>query len=123
MFTTLRAMPGGVRLFLIYALVLLGAIGIVLPRVVERAIEVPLTFEGLVLMVLLAYTIFTTTLVLQRKAGSRGLASGMAILTLPAIPLLARGGLLVQTVFVAAVAALLFRGLLAPATRAWLSEP
>jgi hypothetical protein len=123
MLTTLRTMPGGVRLFLIYALVILAAIGIVLPRVVERAIAVPLTFEGLVLMVLLAYTIFTTTLVLQRKEASRGLAIGLASLTLPAIPLLALGGLIVQTVFVAALAALLFRGLLAPATRAWLSEP
>jgi hypothetical protein len=123
MLKTFRTMPGGVRLFLIYALVILAAIGIVLPRVVERAIAVPLTFEGLVLMVLLAYTIFTTTLVLQRKEASRGLAIGLASLTLPAIPLLALGGLMVQTVFVAALAALLFRGLLAPATRAWLSEP
>jgi hypothetical protein len=123
MLTTLRAMPGGIRLFLLYALVILAAIGIVLPRIVERAIAVPLTFEGLVLMVLLAYTIFTTTLVLQRKEAARNLAIGLASLTVPAIPLLALGGLVVQTVFVAALAALLFRGLVAPSTRAWLSEP
>jgi hypothetical protein len=123
MLTTVRAMPGGVRLFLLYALLILAAIGIALPRIVERAISVPITFEGLVVMVLLAYTIFTTTLVLQRKEAGRPLAIGLASLTLPAIPLLALGGLVVQTLFVAALAALLFRGLLAPATRAWLSEP
>jgi hypothetical protein len=123
MLTTVRAMPGGVRLFLLYALLILAAIGIALPRIVERAISVPITFEGLVVMVLLAYTIFTATLVLQRKEAGRPLAIGLASLTLPAIPLLALGGLVVQTLFVAALAALLFRGLLAPATRAWLSEP
>jgi hypothetical protein len=123
MITTLRAMPGGVRLFLVYALLILTAIGVALPRIVERAISAPITFEGLVLMILLAYTIFTTTLVLQRKEAGRPLAIGLSSLTLPAIPLLALGGLLIQTLFVAALAALLFRGLLAPATRAWLSEP
>ena len=123
MLTTLRAMPGGVRLFLVYALLILAAIGIVLPRIVERAIEVPLTFEGLLLMILLAYTIFTTTLVLQRKEAARPLAVGLASLTLPAIPLLALGGAVVQTLFVVALAGLLVRGLLAPATRAWLSQP
>ena len=123
MIATLRAMPGGVRLFLLYALLILAAIGIALPRIVERAIAVPLTFEGLVVMVLLAYTIFTTTLVLQRKEAARPLAIGLASLTVPAIPLFALGGLLVQTLFVATLALLLFRGLLAPDTRAWLSEP
>ena len=40
-------------------------------------------------MVLLAYTIFTTTLVLQRKQAARGLALGLASLTIPLVPLLA----------------------------------
>ena len=39
-------------------------------------------------MVLLAYTIFTTTLVLQRKEASRGLALGLASLTVPLAPYL-----------------------------------
>jgi hypothetical protein len=73
-------------------------------------------------MILLAYTIFTTTLVLQRKEAARTLALGLASLTLPAIPLLLLGGLVVQAVFVAAFGGLLFRGLLSSATRAWLSE-
>ena len=40
-------------------------------------------------MVLLAYTIFTTTLVLQRKQAARDLALGLASLTIPLVPLLA----------------------------------
>ena len=38
-------------------------------------------------MILLAYTIFTITLVLQRKEVARGLALGLASLTIPAVPL------------------------------------
>jgi hypothetical protein len=123
MLTTVRAMPGGIRLFLVYALLILAAIGIALPRIIELAVGVPVSFEGLVAMILLAYTIFTTTLVLQRKEASRALALGLASLTLPAIPLLLLGGLVVQAVFVAAFAGLLFRGLLSTRAREWLSEP
>ena len=54
-------------------------------------------------MVLLAYTIFTTTLVLQRKQAARGLALGLASLTIPLVPLLALSRLLVEAVFVAAL--------------------
>jgi hypothetical protein len=123
MLSTVRAMPGGIRLFLVYAFLILGAIGVSLPRIVDLAIGVPVSFEGLVAMILLAYTIFTTTLVLQRKEAARVLALGLASLTLPAIPLLLLGGLVIQTIFVAAFAGLLFRGLLGSATRAWLTEP
>jgi hypothetical protein len=122
MVSTVRAMPGGIRLFLVYALVILGAIGVALPRIIELAIGVPVSFEGLLAMILLAYTIFTATLVLQRKEAARTLALGLASLTVPAIPLLLLGGLVVQAVFVAAFGALLFRGLLSTGTREWLSE-
>ena len=84
----IRAMPGGIRLFLVYAFLILAGIGIALPYVVNLAIGAPVTLEGVVLMVLLAYTIFTTTLVLQRKEAARNLAFGLATLTLPAIRLL-----------------------------------
>ena len=123
MLATVSGMPGGVRLFLIYALLILAAIGIALPRIIELAVGVPVSFEGLLAMILLAYTIFTTTLVLQRKEAARALALGLASLTLPAIPLLLLGSLVVQAVFVAAFAALLFRGLLSTRTREWLNEP
>lgn len=116
-------MPGGIRLFLVYALLILAGVGVSLRYVVDLAIGAPVSGPGVVVMVLLAYTIFTTTLVIQRKEASRGLALGLASLTLPLIPYLLVVGLVPQAAFVAAFAALLFRGLLRPEVRAWLSEP
>ncbi len=123
MLTRLREMPSGIRLFLIYAVLILAGIGVSLRFVIDLAIGAPVSGPGVVVMVLLAYTIFTTTLVLQRKEASRGLALGLASLTLPLIPFLVATGLLVQAIFVTALAALLFRGLLRPEVRAYLSEP
>ena len=118
----IRAMPGGIRLFLVYALLLLAGIGLSLRFVVDQAIAAPISPLGVIVMVLLAYTIFTTTLVLQRKQAARSLALGLASLTLPLIPYLLVLGLIPQTIFIAALAALLFRGLLRPEVRAWLNE-
>jgi hypothetical protein len=73
-------------------------------------------------MVLLAYTIFTTTLVLQRKEAGRGFALGLASLTVPAVPLLLLAGQPIAAVVVTVVAVVLFRGLLRPEVRAYLSE-
>jgi hypothetical protein len=123
MLARIREMPSGIRLFLIYALLILAGIGVSLRFVIDMAIGAPVSGPGVVVMVLLAYTIFTTTLVLQRKEASRGLALGLASLTLPLIPFLFLTGLLVQAAFVVALAALLFRGLLRPEVRAYLSEP
>ena len=118
-----RRMPWGVALFLVYALLLLAGIGLSLGFVVEQAVNVPVTPLGLVVMALLAYTIFTVTVVLQRKAASRNLALGLATLALPAIPLALLWGQLIAAVVVAVFAALLFRGLRAPAATAWLDQP
>jgi hypothetical protein len=118
----IAAMPGGIRLFLVYALTILAGIGLSLRYVIDIAIGAPVSLPGVVVMVLLAYTIFTTTLVLQRKQAARSLALGLASLTLPLIPYLLALGLIPQTIFIAALAALLFRGLLGPEIRAYLSE-
>ena len=115
-------MPGGIRLFLVYALVLLAGIGLSLRYVVDLAIGAPVSGPGVVVMVLLAYTIFTTTLVIQRKQAARGLALGLASLTIPLIPYLLALGLIPHAIFFAALAALLFRGLLRAEVRTWLSE-
>lgn len=115
-------MPSGIRLFLVYALILLAVIGLSLRFVIDQAIAAPVSPLGVVVMVLLAYTIFTTTLVLQRKQAARTLAIGLASLTVPLVPFLLLGGLIVQAVFVAALAALLLRGLLRPEVRTYLSE-
>ena len=122
MIDRIREMPGGIRLFLLYALVLLAAIGLSLRYVIDLAIGAPVSGPGVVVMVLLAYTIFTTTLVIQRKEASRGLALGLASLTLPLFVFFLLNGLVPQTIFVGALAALLFRGLLRPEVRAYLSE-
>jgi hypothetical protein len=117
-----RGMPWGIALFLAYALVILAGVGLSLPSVVEQAQLVPITLLGVVVMALLAYTIFTVTMVLQRKAAARGLAVGLTTLVVPAIPLALFAGQLVIGVFLAALALLLYRGLRSPATGAWLDQ-
>jgi hypothetical protein len=123
MIDRLRQMPGGIRLFLLYAFLILAIIGALLRFVVDQAISAPISLPGIVAMVLLAYTIFTTTLVLQRKEAARTLALGLATLTIPAIPLLLLGQAWVQAVFVTTLAILLFRGLLRAEVRTYLNEP
>jgi hypothetical protein len=123
MIARLRAMPPGIRLFLVYGLLIMAAIGAALPAVVDLAIGAPITFTGIVVMTLLAYTIFTLTLVLQRKQAGRGFALGLASLTVPVVPVLLFGGLLPQAAVVAAVAAVLLYGLLRADVRGYLTEP
>ena len=123
MLTQLRAMPPGIRIFLGYAFLVLGAIGLSMRWVVDQAISVPISPIGVVAMVLLAYTIFTTTLVLQRKEASRVLALGLATLTVPAIPLLLLAAQPLFAIVVAVLAGLLFFGLTRPEIRDWLNEP
>lgn len=117
------SMPSGVRLFLAYAFIILAGIGLSLRWVVDQAIEQPISPIGIVWMGLLAYTIFTITLVLQRKEAARGLALGLASLSVPAVPLLALSALLPAALVMAVVAVVLFRGLTRPAVRSYLSEP
>lgn len=120
--TSVRGMPWGIWLFLAYAFFLLAGSALVLGPVVERAVLIPITFEGLVLMALLAYTIFTITLVLQRKAAARGLSLGLVSLLVPAIPLALLWGQLVAAVFLVALGLLLVRGLRARPALAWLDQ-
>lgn len=116
-------MPPGIRIFLGYAFLILGIIGLSLRFVIDQAINAPVSLPGIVVMILLAYTIFTITLVLQRKEASRSLAIGLSTLTLPAIPLLLLAALPLYALIATAVAALLFFGLTRPDVRTWLNEP
>ena len=121
-------MPSGIRVFLVYGFLILAVIGLSLRFVVDQAISAPVSPIGVVVMILLAYTIFTITLVLQRKEAARGLALGLPSLTLPAIPLawlsfIQPGPRIAATLFALAFALLLFRGLLAPEVRTYLDEP
>ena len=123
MIASIRAMPWGIVVFLVYALLILVGIALSLRVVVDQAIAAPVSPVGVIVMVLLAYTIFTVTLVLQRKQAARGLALGLASLTIPAVALLATSPVHPATpFFVAAFGLLLFRGLLRPEVRAYLSE-
>ena len=117
-----RGMPWAIRLFLVYAFVILAGIGLSLRYVVDLAIAAPVSPIGVVVMVLLAYTIFTTTLVLQRRAASRMLAMGLSSLTIPTILWSLNQGLLPIAVFVGALGALLIRGLRSAAAEAWLAD-
>jgi hypothetical protein len=121
-------MPLAVRIFLGYALAILALIGLSLRVVVDQAIAAPVSPLGVVVMALLAYTIFTTTLVIQRKEAARGLAMGLSTLTLPAIPLawftFANSALgLILAAIMLALAVALLRGLSGARARTWLSEP
>ena len=123
-----RGMPAAVRLFLGYALAIVAVIGLSLRFVVDQAISAPVSGLGVVVMALLAYTIFTTTLVIQRKEVGRGLALGLASLTIPGVPLawftFSGSPLgLVLAVLMTILAVALFRGLTGQRVRAWLSEP
>lgn len=116
-------MPGPIRLFLAYALILLAGVGLSLPYVVDLAMSAPVSLPGIVVMVLLAYLIFTVTLVLQRKEAARPLAIGLSSLTVPPIPWALVVGQPVIAIFFAALAILLIRGLRRPEVGAYLSEP
>ena len=118
-----RLPPPGLLLFLAYAFLILAAIGVSLPWIVDQAISAPVSLPGIVGMILLAYTIFTITMVLQRKQAAWGLAVWLSTLTLPAVPLLLLGPVPAAAVAPAARAILLFAGLRRPSARAWLSEP
>ncbi len=118
-----RIPPPGLLLFLAYGFVILGGIGLSLRWVVDQAVGSPLSLPGIVVMVLLAYTIFTLTLVLQRKEAARGLAIGLVTLTIPAVALFAVSPAPALAIVPAALGIALFAGLRRPSVKAWLSEP
>jgi hypothetical protein len=124
MLALLRQMPPGVLVFLAYAFLVLAVLGLSMPLVISQAVEAPISFIGLVWMLLLAYLIFTMTLVLQRKQAAYGLALGLATLSLPLAPLLflSPAGV-VGAVIALLVFAMVIWSLRRPRTRSWFVEP
>lgn len=116
-------MPNGVRLFLVYGLVVLAIIALSLPGIVALAVETPVSGPGLVAMLLLAYTVFTMTLVLQRKRAALWLALGLSSLTLPLILFFGLAGEPVGVLVTVSVAAALFVGLMTPGARGYFDQP
>jgi FtsH-binding integral membrane protein len=118
-----RPPPPGVLLFLGYGFVILAAIGVSLRWVVDQAIDTPVSLPGLVVMVLLAYTIFTITLVLQRKEAARGLAVGLSTLTVPITIFLLVSPSPPLALAPGVLGVLLWIGLRRPSSRDYFSEP
>jgi hypothetical protein len=123
MLQLVRQMPPGVLVFLAYAFLVLSVLGLALPIVIEQAVVAPISFIGLVWMLLLAYLIFTMTLVLQRKQAAYALSLGLASLVLPLalIVLFAEGGWILSSVLVVAFVVVVW-SLRRPRSRAWFVE-
>ena len=124
MWDVIKAMPPGVLLFMGYSLLVLSILGLGLPIVIDQAIAAPVSFIGIVWMALLAYLIFTATLVLQKKQAAYGLAMGLTSLLLPlaVIMLFAPGGFVVSIAAVVLFVIVVI-GLRRPRSREWFSEP
>jgi hypothetical protein len=124
MLQQLRVMPNGVRVFLVYAFGILALVGLLTPRVIDQAVEAPVSPLGVVWMLLLAYLIFTITLVLQRKQAGYPMALGLASLSLTLVAFTyfspaGAPGAVIALIFAIAVIASLRRS----ATRTWFAEP
>ena len=124
MWDVIKAMPPGVLIFMGYSLVVLSILGLAMPIVIDQAVAAPVSFIGIVWMALLAYLIFTMTLVLQKKQAAFGLSMGLTSLMIPLalIMLFAPGG------FVISIAALILFAIVVlalrrPRSREWFSEP
>ena len=124
MWDVIKAMPPGVLLFMGYSLLVLSILGLGMPMVIDQAIAAPVSFIGIVWMALLAYLIFTTTLVLQRKQAAFGLSMGLTSLMLPlaVIMLFAPGGF-VLSIAAVVLFVIVVLGLRRPRSREWFSEP
>ena len=116
------SMPNSVRVFLGFAFLLLAVLGIFLRYVVDEAVSAPISPLGVLWMGLLAYTIFTITLVLQRKEAGRSFGAGLTTVTIPAVPLLLINGLYPAGLVVAAAGIAVARAITRPSARAWLRE-
>ena len=115
-------MPLGVGVLLIFGLLLLAGLGLTLPLIVAQAIEAPISALGLLWMLLIAYLVFTITLVLQRKQAAWMLAVGMATLALPLTLILWQWAGVVGALFGSAIGALLFVSLRGRRVRGWFVE-
>lgn len=124
MWDVIKAMPPGVLAFMGYSLLVLSILGLAMPMVIDQAVAAPVSLIGIVWMALLAYLIFTMTLVLQKKQAAFGLSMGLTSLMLPlaAIMLFAPGGFLISIVAVVLFVILVI-ALRRPRSREWFSEP
>lgn len=123
MLEVIRSMPTGVKIVLAFGFVLLAGIGLTLPLVISQAVEAPVSPVGLLWMLLLAYLVFSLTLILQRKQAARMLSFGLASLAVPIAVIMFFWAGLPGAIFGIALVGLLFTSLRGDAVRAWFSEP
>jgi hypothetical protein len=116
-------MPTGVRVVLAFGFVLLAGIGLTLPLVINLAVEAPVSPLGLLWMLLLAYLVFTLTLILQRKQAGWLLSLGLASLSIPITVIMFTWGGLIGAVAGLLLVVALFYSLRGASARAWFSEP
>ena len=116
-------MPTGVRFVLAFGFVLLAGIGLTLPLVINQAVEAPVSPLGLLWMLLLAYLVFTLTLILQRKQAGWLLSLGLASLSVPVALILFSWAGAAGAIGGVVLVVLLFIALRGERARAWFSEP
>ena len=124
MWDVIKAMPPGVLLFMGYSLLVLSILGLAMPIVIDQAVAAPVSLIGIVWMALLAYLIFTMTLVLQKKQAAFGLSMGLTSLMIPLalILLFAPGGFVLSAVAIVLFGVVVL-ALRRPRSREWFSEP
>jgi hypothetical protein len=115
-------MPNGVRIVLFFGFVLLAGVGLTLPLVIQEAVSAPISALGLLWMLLLAYLVFTLTLILQRKQAGWMLSVGLASLSVPIAMALSFWAGAVGLFVGALISVMLFLALRGPAVRGWFSE-
>ena len=115
-------MPAGVAVVVTFGLVLLGGLGLTLPLVISQAIDAPVSPIGILWMLLIAYLVFTLTLVLQRKQAAWMLTIGMASLVVPLTLILWQWASAIGALAGVALGLLLFLSLRNRRSRGWFSE-
>ena len=130
-------MPLAVRLWFVWAFVLLALSGLLLPRIVEFidfSERAPFSLLGIFMMVELAAVLFGITVALQRKRIAYRFALGIALLSVPILaglppillrmPPIASNGWYTLTVPIGLLISVgLLIGLLREPSRAYFSEP
>ena len=115
-------MPGGVKLVLGFGFVLLAGVGLTLPLVINQAVEAPVSALGVLWMLLLAYLIFSLTLILQRKQAAWMLSIGLASLAVPIAIIMYFWAGVPGGIFGIGLAGMLFTSLRGERVRTWFSE-
>jgi len=115
--------PPGVIVLIGFGLLLLAGLGLTLPMVINQAIDTPVSPLGLLWMLLIAYLVFTLTLLIQRKQAAWNLSLGMATLVVPLTLILWQYASAVGVLVGLILGAALVLALRGARVRSWFSQP